>query len=87
VRKLLNQICNEWNALKDSKEIEIAKKYGTFTRRLTEILFRKTLPERVLFDIDRFTIALFSKSALDKLFFANSGIFQCAPYQTGFFWC
>jgi len=81
VRKLLNQICDEWNALKDSNEIEIAKRYGTFTRRLTEILLRKKLPERVLFDIDRFTIALFSKSVLDKFFFfANSGIFQCAPY-------
>ncbi|XP_011706887.1 PREDICTED: uncharacterized protein LOC105462060 isoform X2 [Wasmannia auropunctata] len=38
MRKLLNQICEEWKALKDFKEIEIAKKYGTFTRRLTEAL-------------------------------------------------
>ncbi|XP_036138653.1 uncharacterized protein LOC105839791 isoform X1 [Monomorium pharaonis] len=38
VRKLLDQISEEWNALKDSKEIEIVRRYGTFTRRLTEAL-------------------------------------------------
>ncbi|XP_025074007.1 uncharacterized protein LOC105426926 [Pogonomyrmex barbatus] len=38
VRGLLDDICKEWNALKDSTEIEIAKKYGKFTRRLTEVL-------------------------------------------------
>ncbi|XP_011861317.1 PREDICTED: odorant receptor 49b-like isoform X2 [Vollenhovia emeryi] len=41
VKKLLNQICEEWSALKDSREIEIAKQYGMFTRRLTEALLYK----------------------------------------------
>jgi len=68
VKKLLNQICEEWNALKDSKEIEIAERYGTFTRRLAEALLRKKFPKKILFDIDRFTISLFNKSALDKFF-------------------
>lgn len=76
MRKLLNQICEEWNALKDSKEIEIARKYGMFTRRFTEALLRKELSKRVFFDIDRFTIALVSKSALDKFFLQIQAFFS-----------
>ncbi|XP_071567611.1 uncharacterized protein [Temnothorax nylanderi] len=79
VRKLLNQICDEWNALKDSKEIEIAKRYGMFTKRLTEALLRKKPLKRIFFDIDRFIIALFSKSTLDKWFFCKFRYFSvCA---------
>lgn len=65
VRKLLNQICQEWNSLKDTKEIEIVKRYGTFTRRLTEALLRKKLPKTIVFDVDRFTTTLFSKFTSD----------------------
>jgi len=69
VRKLLNQICEEWNALKDTKEIEIAKRYGIFTRRLTEALLRKKPPKTIVFDVDRFTTTLFSKSTSNIYFF------------------
>lgn len=38
---LLNQICDDWNVLKDSEEIEIAKKYGKFMRLCAIVLVRK----------------------------------------------
>ncbi|XP_067212261.1 uncharacterized protein [Linepithema humile] len=40
---LLNQICEDWNVLKDSKEVEIAKKYGKSMRLFTIILLMYTV--------------------------------------------
>lgn len=41
MRQILDYICEDWNALKNSEEVEIAQKYGKFTKRITMILFRK----------------------------------------------
>ncbi|XP_072744255.1 uncharacterized protein [Anoplolepis gracilipes] len=43
VRRISDQINEDWNTLKGSEEIKIAKKYGKFMRRLTIILFLYTL--------------------------------------------
>ncbi|XP_077258677.1 uncharacterized protein LOC143895452 isoform X2 [Temnothorax americanus] len=74
VRKLLNQICDEWNALKDSKEIEIAKRYGMFTKRLTEALLLCALLSWLFLVLMHFIPIINDSAAANESFSKQDGV-------------
>lgn len=82
MKRLLDQIWEDMNVLKDSKEVEIAKEYGKFTKRLTIILIRKKLFMIDFLDVNEwliFTITLLK--AVYKYFFAIQTFFSVHNFK------
>ncbi|XP_025263503.1 uncharacterized protein LOC109610516 [Camponotus floridanus] len=75
VKQLLDQIYEDWNALKNSEELEIAQKYGKFTKRLTKILFLCTLFGLLIVMLVRYIpIFINSSTTVDKFFLKQDDI-------------